>query len=119
MSLTVFSQPEDESGTSTPLAAPAATEDLDFSDLKKKKSSKKKKAALDMEAFEKELHQAKAKDVEEDEGGEEVPVEIDEAELGEDPFAGNEAGVVSLDVGTEPWLNSDRDYTYQEVGTLV
>ncbi|KAI0716207.1 eukaryotic translation initiation factor 2 beta [Fomitopsis betulina] len=107
--------PEDESGTSTPLAAPAATEDLDFSDLKKKKSSKKKKAALDMEAFEKELHQAKAKDVEEDEGGEEVPVEIDEAELGEDPFAGNEAGVVSLDVGTEPWLNSDRDYTYQEL----
>lgn len=72
-----------------------------------------------MEAFEKELNHAKAKDADEDEGGEEGPAEIDEAELGDDPFARNEAGADSLDAGNEPWLNSDRDYTYQEVGSLV
>ncbi|KAH9834754.1 eukaryotic translation initiation factor 2 beta [Rhodofomes roseus] len=106
--------PEDNSGTSTPTTVPAATEDLDFSDLKKKKKSSKKKAALDMEAFEKELHQAKAKDADEEEGGEELVAEVDEAELGDDPFARNE-GVVSTDAGNEPWLSSDRDYTYQEL----
>ncbi|KAH9914096.1 eukaryotic translation initiation factor 2 beta [Fomitopsis serialis] len=109
---------EDNSGTSTPTAVPnavpAATEDLDFSDLKKKKKSTKKKAALDMEAFEKELNQAKAKDADEEEGGEDAAAEVDEVELGDDPFARNE-GTVSMDVGTEPWLSSDRDYTYQEL----
>ena len=49
----------DDSGTSTPTAAPAATEDLDFSDIKKKKKSKK--AAFDLEAFEKELKKSKDK----------------------------------------------------------
>ncbi|KZT64988.1 eukaryotic translation initiation factor 2 beta [Daedalea quercina L-15889] len=106
--------PEDNSGTSTPVTVPAATEDLDFSDLKKKKKSSKKKAALDMEAFEKELNEAKAKDADEEEGGVEGPAEVDEAELGDDPFARNEA-TVSMDAGNEPWLNSDRDYTYQEL----
>ena len=71
-----------------------------------------------MEAFEKELNEAKAKDADEDEGNEEGgPAEVDETELGDDPFARNEAGgAVSMDAGNEPWLNSDRDYTYQEVG---
>ena len=67
-----------------------------------------------MEAFEKELHIAKVKDVDEEEGPDAQPEEIDETELGEDPFAGGD-GAVSLDAGNEPWLKSDRDYTYPEV----
>ncbi|EKM57283.1 uncharacterized protein PHACADRAFT_254972 [Phanerochaete carnosa HHB-10118-sp] len=106
--------PEEESGTSTPISAPAGAEDLDFSDLKKKKKTSKKKAALDMEAFEKELNEAKAKEGD----GEDVdgaPIdEIDEAELGEDPFARG-AEVPSVDAGGEAWLSSDRDYTYAEL----
>lgn len=120
----------DDSGTSTPTvvpaeaatAAPAITsDDLDFSDIKKKKKSSKKKAAFDLDAFEKELNDSKAKtstaaDDEEDD----VPVDtshldnIDDAELGDDPFAQGDAPV-GVDAGTEAWLKSDRDYTYQEV----
>ncbi|KAI0922759.1 hypothetical protein AcV5_009649 [Taiwanofungus camphoratus] len=106
--------PEDNSGTATPTTVPAVSEDLDFSDLKKKKKSTKKKAALDMEAFEKELNQSKAKDAEEEEGGEEGVTEVDEVELGDDPFTRGESAV-NLDAGSEPWLTSDRDYTYQEL----
>ncbi|KAH9944927.1 eukaryotic translation initiation factor 2 beta [Amylocystis lapponica] len=105
--------PEDNSGTSTPVTAPAASEDLDFSDLKKKKG-KKKKAALDMEAFEKELHESKAKEAEDEEVPEDGIAEVDEVELGDDPFLRGE-GTVSLDAGNEPWLKSDRDYTYSEL----
>lgn len=94
---------------------PAASEDLDFSDLKKKKKSTKKKAALDMEAFEKELQVAKTKDADEEEGGEEgIPLEGDETELGDDPFTRGET-TINIDAGSEPWLGSDRDYTYEEV----
>lgn len=110
-------QGEDNSGTSTPTAV-VASEDLDFSELKKKKKSAKKKANLDMEAFEKELNESKSKDADDDEGGEETNIpEIDEAELGDDPFARAEgaSGAVTLEAGGEPWLGSDRDYTYQEV----
>ena len=67
-----------------------------------------------MEAFEKELNESRAKDGEgEDADG--APIDdVDEAELGDDPFArGGEAAVV--DAGGEAWLNSDRDYTYAEV----
>ena len=46
-----------------------AGEDLDFSDLKKKKKKSSKKAALDLEAFEKELNESKSKDADEDDGG--------------------------------------------------
>jgi translation initiation factor 2 subunit 2 len=94
----------------------AATEDLDFSDLKKKKKSSKKKAAFDMEAFEKELEETKAKEEDED-GGENDGVnldDIDEGELGDDPFARGDAPS-GLDGGDEPWLKSDRDYSYPEV----
>lgn len=115
-----YEQGEDNSGTSTPTAA-VASEDLDFSELKKKKKSAKKKAALDMEAFEKELNESKAKDAEDDEGGEETNLpEVDEAELGDDPFSRAEStgGAVGLEAGNEPWLNSDRDYTYQEVSLV-
>jgi hypothetical protein len=76
-----------------------------------------------LDAFEKELNESKAKsstaaDDEEDDG-ELVNTahldDIDEAELGEDPFAQNDAPV-GVDAGNEAWLKSDRDYTYQEVG---
>ena len=40
--------------------------------------------------------------------------EIDEAELGDDVFARSDAPA-SIDAGTEPWLGSDRDYTYSEL----
>ncbi|KAG6333406.1 hypothetical protein ID866_5688 [Astraeus odoratus] len=103
---------EDGSGTSTP-ATVAPTEDLDFSDMKKKKKSSKKKA---MEEFEKELNDVKAKDDAEDaelDDGEHLN-DMDEAELGDDPFARPEAPT-GVDSGTEPWLGSDRDYTYDEL----
>lgn len=110
-------QGEDGSGASAAAAAPAATEDLDFSDIKKKKKSTKKKA---MEDFEKELNEAKAKDEAEEaeaDDGEHLN-ELDEADLGDDPFARNEAPA-GIDSGTEPWLGSDRDYTYPEVCALA
>jgi len=103
----------DGSGTSTPVAA-AATEDLDFSDMKKKK----KKKAANLEAFEKELNESKVKDVDDEDVPDGLPEEIDEAELGDDPFAtsgGGGAGAVSMDAGNEPWLKSDRDYIYPEL----
>ncbi|KAF8273669.1 domain found in IF2B/IF5-domain-containing protein [Lactarius quietus] len=116
---------EDGSGMSTPItnastAAPGISEDLDFSDLKKKKKSTKKKAAFDLEAFEKELQESKSKDANADED-EDVPDgghfdDIDEAELGDDVFDRTEA-LAGVDQGTEPWLGSDRDYTYQELLT--
>ncbi|THV02258.1 translation initiation factor [Dendrothele bispora CBS 962.96] len=112
----------DDSGTSTPTAAPTATatEDLDFSDIKKKKKSKK--AAFDLEAFEKELKKSKDKSAgggedEEDEEIEHNPnLDIDDADLEHDPFAQPDAPV-GVDAGNEAWLNSDRDYTYQELLT--
>ncbi|KAI0340280.1 hypothetical protein BDW22DRAFT_1360215 [Trametopsis cervina] len=108
--------PEEASGVATPVGG-EATEDLDFSDLKKKKKSSKKKANLDMEAFEKELSEAKAKG---DEGEEDEDVnaaafdDIDENEHGENPFARPEEAVVDGS-DSQPWLGSDRDYTYAEL----
>ena len=108
-------QPEEGSGTSTPVGA---GEDLDFSDLKKKKKKSSKKVAFDMEAFEKELSESKVKEAEDEDGEEGGALEeYDEADLGDDPFA--RAGeAVTLESGTEPWLGSDRDYTYAEVRLL-
>lgn len=124
-------QGEEPSGTATPpvegAAAPAITaDDLDFSDIKKKKKSSKKKAAFDLEEFEKELNESKAKpsgadgaaaDEEEDgEGlGENHFDEIDEAELGDNPFARPADAPIGVDAGNEAWLKSDRDYLYPEV----
>jgi len=132
----------DDSGTSTPAiqapaeSAPATTEgptitadDLDFSDMKKKKKSSKKKANFDLEAFEKELNDSKAKSASKEEGGGDEDEEdgpepdgshldnIDEAELGDDPFAQAADAPVGVDAGNEAWLKSDRDYTYQELLT--
>ncbi|KAG8216114.1 eukaryotic translation initiation factor 2 beta [Butyriboletus roseoflavus] len=114
-------QGEEASGTSTPAGGASvaiASEDLDFSDMKKKKKSSKKKA---MEDFEKELEVSKSKDAAE--GGDDVEIddgehlnEFDEADLGDDPFARSEVPT-GLDSGSEPWLTSDRDYTYQELLT--
>ena len=56
-----------------------------------------------------------AEDADEEEGGDENQLqEVDETELGDDPFARGGEGV-SLDPGNEPWLKSDCDYTYEEV----
>lgn len=112
-------QGDDGSGVSTPAGGPSAavvSEDLDFSDMKKKKKSSKKKA---MEDFEKEFEESKSKDAAD--GADDVEIddgehlnEFDEADLGDDPFARPEAPT-GVDSGSEPWLTSDRDYTYQEV----
>lgn len=97
------------------MSTPAAGEDLDFSDLKKKKKKSSKKAALDLEAFEKELGgDAGAQDLDE---GEEVALE-DEGDLGEDVFASHHDGAAAaagIVDGAEPWSGSDRDYTYGEL----
>ena len=70
-----------------------------------------------MEAFEKELSQSKAKDADEEEADEGAALEkYDEAELGEDPFAHGDGA--ALDAGGEPWLGTDRDYTYAEVSIM-
>ncbi|EJD01897.1 uncharacterized protein FOMMEDRAFT_141127 [Fomitiporia mediterranea MF3/22] len=102
----------EDSGASTPVAkegddGTAPAEDLDFSDLKKKKKSTKKKAAFDLEAFERELGEAQGDVVD----GTHLD-HFDENELGDDVFShGGAAG----DGGAEPWLGSDRDYTYPEL----
>ena len=130
-----ISQGDDSGPSVTPPAesAPAATategaaiDDLDFSDMKKKKKSTKKKANFDLEAFEKELNDSKTKSVSKPEGGGEDDDDgpepdgshldnIDETELGDDPFAQPADAPVGVDAGNEAWLKSDRDYTYQEV----
>lgn len=108
---------EEGSGTATPTTG--ATDDLDFSDIKKKK--KKKKPAFDIEAFEKELSQSKAKDEEaeaDEPGGEPDGRHLDdvnEEDLGEDVFAQSHEAPAGVDSQNEPWLSSDRDYTYQEL----
>ena len=87
--------------------------------MKKKSKSKKK---VDLDAFEKELNESKAKsktdDAEDDDEGHAPDgshlENIDEEDLGDDPFARSDAPV-GVDAGTEAWLNSDRDYTYEEV----
>jgi hypothetical protein len=77
-----------------------------------------------MEAFEAELHEAKATssktaDGDEEEGadGDDAPrgedIDID-GDIGDDVFAAGEAPV-GLESGSEAWLKSDRDYTYPEV----
>jgi translation initiation factor 2 subunit 2 len=82
-----------------------------------------------MEDFEKELGGApspkpkKPKKEESDEEGEDGGdddeadfdeiEEVDEEELGENPFAAGAAG--GRDAESEPWIGSDRDYTYEEV----
>ena len=75
-----------------------------------------------MEAFEKEINDSKAKDAQaqDDDDGEPTGKDldnIDEAELGEDPFALQDAPV-GVDAGTEAWLKSDRDYLYPEVSRV-
>ena len=99
-------QPDEASGTSTPPAP--ASEEVDFADLKKKKKKKSvKKAAFDLEAFEKELGDAPPSDDASDAAS-------DDGDLGDDPFAAPD-GPAAVEHGREPWLASDRDYTYSEV----
>ncbi len=99
--------------------------------MKKKKKSTKKKTAFDLEAFEKELNESKKesgegkpKKADDDEEEEDIPVDtshldnLDEAELGENPFSRPDAPI-GVDAVTEAWLSSDRDYTYQEVRSQI
>jgi translation initiation factor 2 subunit 2 len=86
-----------------------------------KKKKKSKKAALDLDAFEKELEgiskPAAAEDVDED-AEERLATEYDEAELGDNVFAaplGGVGGEVHNGDSVETWLGTDRDYTYAEV----
>jgi len=108
---------EEGSGSASPTVLPA--DDLDFSDIKKKK--KKKKAAFDLEAFEKELSVSKVKEEEPDadEAGGEPDgrhlEDVNEEDLGEDVFAQSHEAPSGADLQNEPWLSSDRDYTYQEL----
>lgn len=41
----------------------------------------------------------------------------DEGDLGEDPFTLQD-GPAAVENGREPWIDSDRDYTYTEVSWL-
>jgi translation initiation factor 2 subunit 2 len=134
------STPATTAEPTTTAAATITPDDLDFSDIKKKKKSTKKKAAFDLEAFEKELNDSKSKSTttttttssssgdgkggaaeEDDDDGPEPDTthldHIDEAELGDDPFAHPGDAPVGVDAGNEAWLKSDRDYTYPEVSS--
>jgi len=79
---------------------------------------------VDLDAFEKELNESKAKSKTEDADDDDEGLapdgshldNIDEEELGDDPFARPDAPV-SVDAGNEAWLSSDRDYTYEELLT--
>lgn len=104
--------------------APADGAD-EFADLKKKK----KKKDYNMEEFERELGDMsiskpkKKKEVKiaDDEEEEDLPdgadfEDLDETELGDNPFSMGAGGSIGVGSGdAEPWLGSDRDYTYQEV----
>jgi len=86
-----------------------------------RKRRKRKKPAFDIEAFEKELSESKAKDeeVDADEAGGEPDGrhldDVNEEDLGEDVFAQSHETPAGVDSQIEPWLSSDRDYTYQEL----
>ena len=70
-----------------------------------------------MEEFERQLGEAKSKDEDEEEAEETAATafnDIDETEHGENPFARpDDAPQEGGD--SQPWLGSDRDYTYAEV----
>lgn len=96
------------SGDATP-ATGGGDELGEFEGIKKKKKSKK--AAFDLEAFEKELAESKAKEGEDEEDDAPAP-EMDEGDLGEDVFAQPVSeGVAQV----ETWHGTDRDYTYAEL----
>lgn len=68
---------------------------------------------MDLEAFEKELG-AEGGEKEDGDGG--MP-EYKEEDLGDDPFAVDDAPAVvgGINTGKEPWIGSERDYKYTEV----
>ena len=45
--------------------------------------------------------------------------DVNEEDLGEDVFAHSHEAPAGVDTQNEPWLSSDRDYTYQEVSIEV
>ncbi|TIC12304.1 hypothetical protein E3Q15_02359 [Wallemia mellicola] len=74
---------------------PPADDADDFADLKKKKKSSSKKKAFDLEEFDKQLDQGKPE--------EDTPSDQP------DPLS------ESTGENGEPWLGTDRDYTYKEL----
>ena len=92
------------------VAATAAVPDADFlSDFKKKKT-KKKKALADFEA---ELGEVQGDDVD----GAHLD-NLGEADLGDDVFSSSGETLVHSSSNEEPWLGSERDYTYPEVSII-
>lgn len=94
--------------------------------LQKKKKKSSKKAALDLEAFERELAEdgpaaAGAGGVAGDDEDAPAAPEYGENELGDDVFGGG--GGASADVEEsggdgdqdQAWIGTDREYTYDEV----
>jgi len=45
--------------------------------------------------------------------------DVNEEDLGEDVFAQSQETPAGVDSQSEPWLASDRDYTYQEVSSEI
>ncbi|CAE6501908.1 unnamed protein product [Rhizoctonia solani] len=97
------------SGDVTP--ATGGGDDLgEFKGLKKKGG--RKKAAFDLEAFEKEIAESKAKAGEDDEDDGGLALDMDEGDLGEDVFA---QPAPDGEAQVETWHGTDRDYTYAEL----
>ncbi|CAE6435388.1 unnamed protein product [Rhizoctonia solani] len=97
------------SGDATP-ATGGGDDPGDFGGIKKKKK-KGTKSTFDLEAFEKELADSKAKEGDDEEEDGPVP-DIDEGDLGEDVFA---QPVTDGGAQVETWHGTDRDYTYPEL----
>jgi len=45
--------------------------------------------------------------------------DVNEEDLGEDVFAQSHEAPAGMESQNEPWLASDRDYTYQEVSSEI
>lgn len=100
---------ENSEKSEQPEHSPVQEEDQpdEFSDLKKKKKSSSKKKAFDLDAFDKELDQGSSSNAQiQGESGETAG---DTAGNGLDPLSES-----SNDNG-EPWLGTERDYTYKEL----
>ncbi|KAF9512481.1 hypothetical protein BS47DRAFT_1062391 [Hydnum rufescens UP504] len=99
-------------GNDGPAEAGQATSDsllADFSDLKKKK---KKKATFDLDDVE---ETKPAPPPEEDDAPVDDLDNLDDEDLGDDPFAVASGPGLEGNGEVEPWHGTDRDYTYAEL----
>jgi translation initiation factor 2 subunit 2 len=102
----------DVKGNNEPAEVGQATNDsllADFSDLKKKK---KKKATFDLDDVE---ETKPAPPPEEDDAPIDDLDNLDDEDLGDDPFAVASGPGLEGNGEVEPWHGTDRDYTYAEV----